>query len=153
MRWLTAGVVLGIGLGGFADGIALHQIAQWHNMGSAVLPPTTMDAMSRNMVWDGLFHAARWVVTLAGVFMLRGDSGARARPQSPMSFSGELLFGWGAFNLVEGIIDHHILNLHHVRDLPVHVPAYDWLFLAVAGVGFLGAGWMLMRSGRPARGR
>ena len=43
MRWLTAGVVLGIGLGGFVDGIALHQIAQWHNMGSAILPPTTMD--------------------------------------------------------------------------------------------------------------
>ena len=40
-----AGILLGIGLGGFVDGIALHQIAQWHNMGSAILPPTTMDAM------------------------------------------------------------------------------------------------------------
>ena len=56
MSWLSSGVVLGIGLGGFADGILLHQIAQWHNMGSAVLPPTTMDAMSRNMRWDGLFQ-------------------------------------------------------------------------------------------------
>ena len=33
-----AGIVLGLGLGGFVDGIALHQIMQWHNMGSAVLP-------------------------------------------------------------------------------------------------------------------
>lgn len=44
---------------------------------------------------------------------------------------------------MEGIIDHRILNLHHVRDLPVHVPLYDWLFLAVGGVGFmfLGSPW------------
>lgn len=149
MRWLTAGTVLGVGLGGFADGITLHQIAQWHNMGSAVLPPTTMDAMSRNMLWDGLFHLAMWVVTLVGVFMLRAAARNRALPESPISFSGELLFGWGAFNLVEGVVDHHLLEWHHVRDLPVHVPLYDWLFLAFAGVGFLLVGWLLMRPVRP----
>ncbi len=148
MRWLTAGVVLGVGLGGFADGIALHQIAQWHNMGSAVLPPTTMDAMSRNMVWDGLFHLATWVITLVGIFMLWATARTRSLPISATAFGGELVFGWGAFNLVEGIVDHHILNLHHVRDLPVHVPLYDWLFLAIGGVGFLILGWLLMRSER-----
>ena len=41
MRGIPAGILLGVGLGGFADGIALHQIAQWHNMGSAVLPPAS----------------------------------------------------------------------------------------------------------------
>jgi hypothetical protein len=46
-RATAAGVTLGIGLGGFLDGIVLHQIAQWHNMGSAVVPPVTMEAMSR----------------------------------------------------------------------------------------------------------
>ena len=30
--------VLGLGIGGFVDGIALHQIAQWHNTGSAKIP-------------------------------------------------------------------------------------------------------------------
>jgi uncharacterized membrane protein len=144
VRWLTAGVVLGVGLGGFADGIALHQIAQWHNMGSAVVPPVTMDAMSRNMVWDGLFHLVTWTITVIGVFMLRSAarSGRLARSTTP-GFVGELLLGWGGFNLVEGIIDHHILQLHHVRDMPVHVPLYDWIFLAVGGVGFLLIGWKL----------
>jgi uncharacterized membrane protein len=66
----TAGMLLGIGLGGFVDGIALHQILQWHNMLSNWLPPTTMEAMQRNMVWDGLFHALVWLVTLLGVFLL-----------------------------------------------------------------------------------
>lgn len=145
MRWLTAGVVLGIGMGGFADGIALHQVAQWHNMGSAVLPPVTMEAMSLNMRWDGLFHAATWLITLAGVFMLWSAARTGALTEPASSFAGEMIFGWGVFNLVEGIVDHHLLELHHVRDIPVHVPAYDWLFLAVAGVGFLIAGAVLMR--------
>jgi len=70
MHVLTAGVVLGIGVGGFIDGITLHQIMQWHNMGSAILPPHTMQTMAQNMVWDGLFHAATLLIVLVGVFML-----------------------------------------------------------------------------------
>jgi uncharacterized membrane protein len=31
-----AGLILGLGLGGFVDGILLHRIIHWHNMGSAV---------------------------------------------------------------------------------------------------------------------
>jgi uncharacterized membrane protein len=62
-----------------------------------------------------------------------------------------MLVGWGAFNLVEGIVDHHLLGLHHVRDLPLHVPLYDWIFLFVGGVGFILAGLaMLDGLGRPA---
>lgn len=144
-RTLTAGVVLGVGLGGFADGIALHQIAQWHNMGSAVLPPVSVDAMQQNMRWDGWFHAATWLITLAGVVMLWNDGRQRAVPESARTFLGQLLFGWGAFNLLEGLVDHHLLGLHHVRDLPRHMPVYDWLFLAIAGVGLLGVGWWLTR--------
>jgi uncharacterized membrane protein len=146
---ISGGIVLGVGLGGFADGIALHQIAQWHNMGSAVLPPHTMEAMSRNMFWDGLFHGATWIITLAGVYMLWNAARARTVVESAGQFTGQMLFGWGAFNLVEGIIDHHLLELHHVRDLPMHVPAYDWIFLAVGGVGLLVLGWFLMGSSQP----
>jgi uncharacterized membrane protein len=71
-------------------------------------------------------------------------TGTLARSTTP-GFVGELLLGWGGFNLVEGIIDHHMLQLHHVRDMPVHVPLYDWIFLAVGGVGFLLMGWKLGR--------
>jgi Predicted membrane protein (DUF2243) len=31
---------------------------------------------------------------------------------------GVLLAGWGGFNLVEGLVDHQLLGIHHVRDLP-----------------------------------
>lgn len=69
-----AGITLGIGLGGFVDGIGLHQIAHWHNMGSARVPPTTLEALERNMRWDGFFHAAVWVITLVGVYLLLAEA-------------------------------------------------------------------------------
>ena len=52
-----AGIVLGLGLGGFVDGITLHQIMQWHNMGSAVLPPTPPTAKKTQSyagTWNGM---------------------------------------------------------------------------------------------------
>ena len=145
-----AGLTLGVGLGGFVDGIVLHQIAHWHNMGSARVPPTSMDALERNMAWDGLFHAAVWVITLAGVYLLLADARHGVPLPSARALTGQLILGWGLFNLVEGIVDHHVLNLHHVRDLPVHVPVYDWLFLLVGGLGFILVGWVMARE-RAAR--
>jgi len=136
-------IVLGLGLGGFIDGIALHQIAQWHNMGSAVLPPTTLQAMHQNMVWDGWFHVATLLMTILGVYLLLRD--ARSGVSIPVArrFTGHMILGWGIFNLVEGLVNHHLLELHHVRDMPAHVPAYDWLFLAIGGVGLILVGWLL----------
>jgi uncharacterized membrane protein len=67
---VSAGLFLGIGMGGFADGILLHQILQVHNMLSAVRPPTTLVDVEINMFWDGLFHAFTWAMTLAGIVKL-----------------------------------------------------------------------------------
>jgi uncharacterized membrane protein len=151
-RARLAGLLLGVGLGGFVDGIALHQIVHWHNMLSARVPPVDMRAMEINMVADGWFHAGVWVLTLAGVLLLWSAARTEA-PLPPVRWLlGLLVGGWGAFNLVEGIVDHHLLQLHHVRDLPVHVPAYDYLFLAVGGVGFMALGWLLARGAARPRG-
>jgi uncharacterized membrane protein len=143
----SSGLVLGIGLGGFVDGILLHQIVHWHNMGSSILPPVTMPAMEANMRWDGYFHAASWVITVVGVFLLRREA-VRQRVPSVLQFIGQLTFGWGLFNLVEGVIDHQILGLHHVHDLPVRIAAFDWVFLAIPGVGFMLIGALLARPSR-----
>lgn len=149
-RARNAALLLGVGLGGFLDGITLHQIAHWHQMLSSVVPPDSVEAMKRNMVADGWFHMATWVVTVAGMFLLWSTMRGAGRLPSTRTFCGYLLVGWGAFNLAEGIIDHHVLELHHVRDLPAHVPLYDWVFLIVGGIGFIVAG-LLMRDdlGRP----
>src|SRR5215217_434429 len=140
------GMLLGMGLGGFADGILLHQILHWHNMGSARVPPTTLEAAQANIRWDGFFHAGVWLLTVAGVYLLLREARRGALLPSPRAFIGHLLLGWGGFNLVEGLVDHHLLQLHHVRDLPLHLPLYDWMFLMVGGVGLLLLGRILARS-------
>jgi uncharacterized membrane protein len=103
-RATWAGILLGVGLGGFVDGIVLHQILQWHNMMSNWIPPHTMDAMKVNMLWDGLFHAFTWVVTVVGLFLLWSAAKAADDLPSTASFIGTLVLGWGLFNLIEGII-------------------------------------------------
>jgi uncharacterized membrane protein len=55
---------------------------------------------------------------------------------------GAILFGWGIFNLVEGITDHQIFQLHHVYQNGDHF-LWDGVFLASAVVLIL-AGWLVM---------
>ena len=141
------GVLLGLGLGGFVDGIVLHQVLQWHSMLSARLPPVDMRAMRVNMVLDGYFHAGVWLLTLLGAWAL-WSAGRRGTVPSARRFAGQLVLGWGIFNLVEGVIDHHVLELHHVVDLPAHVPWMDWTFLAIAGVGMTVLGAVMARRER-----
>lgn len=138
------GVLLGIGMGGFFDGILLHQILQWHNMLSTILPPTTLEAMATNMLWDGLFHSGVWLATLAGTFFLW--SGARRAVTLPTAIwvVGLMLIGWGLFNLVEGVINHHILGIHHVREWGPN-PVWDFGFL-LSGPILGGLGWLMTHS-------
>ncbi|HEY9879275.1 MAG TPA: DUF2243 domain-containing protein [Leptolyngbyaceae cyanobacterium] len=143
-KGIIAGILIGIGMGGFVDGIVLHQILQWHNMISNVLPPETVENMSINMVWDGIFHAFDWTMTLIGVFLLWSAAYHRNPIPSLKQFVGTLILGMGIFNLVEGIIDHHILALHYVRQVP-NYDLYNFSFLAIGGVLFILIGWLLMR--------
>jgi uncharacterized membrane protein len=144
---VAAGLLLGAGLGGFVDGILLHQILQWHNMLSGQLPPDTLVRAKINMYWDGLFHAAVWVLTVVGLAMLWAAAGRPDVPHSGRTLVGGLLLGWGLFNVVEGIIDHEILGLHHVYEYtPSHLPA-DLAFLGFGALLLL-LGGALVRAGR-----
>jgi uncharacterized membrane protein len=146
---LAAGVLLGVGLGGFFDGILLHQILQWHNMLSSHLPPDDLVSAKVNMFWDGLFHAFTWLVTLAGVVMLWRAGQRPDVPWSTPTLAGAMLGGWGLFNLVEGVIDHQLLGVHHVKPGPNQL-AWDLGFLA-SGVLLMLGGWLLTRRGRTER--
>lgn len=139
---ISAGMVLGIGLGGFFDGILFHQILQLHNMLSARLPKATVANIEVNMFWDGLFHAFTWVFTVIGLAML-WNAVQHDVPLSTRVFAGSMILGWGVFNFVEGVINHHILNLHHVIENANHLP-YDIAFLA-SGVVMIVIGWSMTR--------
>ena len=78
----------------------------------------------------------------------------RAGRQAPLRWrprvvAGTLLMGFGLFNLVEGLVDHQILGLHHVNET---VPEAQWIwwdmgFLAW-GAAMIAGGWVLWRSAR-----
>jgi uncharacterized membrane protein len=128
---VASGLLLGTGLGGFVDGIVLHQLLQWHNMLSSWIPPTDLVAMKVNMVWDGIFHAFTWIVTALGLALLwRARAGLGAVATSV--FAGALLLGWGLFNVVEGTVDHLLLGVHHVRPGADQL-AWDLGFLLFGG--------------------
>ena len=147
---ITAGVLLGTGLGGFVDGIVFHQILQWHSMLSTVLPPTDLVALKVNMIWDGLFHAFTWLVTSVGVGLLFRAARKASRDGtvlfSTRSFAGALALGWGGFNVLEGLIDHEVLGIHHVRPGDTQL-AWDVGFLAF-GALLLVLGALMIRAGR-----
>ena len=143
---ITAGTFLGIGMGGFFDGILLHQLLQTHNMLSARLPKTTIPNMEVNMFWDGMFHALTWTMTAIGLALFWRAARRPEVPWSGKTFVGALFLGWGLFNLVEGVIDHHILHLHHVVER-FGVSGFDYAFLA-SGVAFIIGGAVAIRVGR-----
>jgi uncharacterized membrane protein len=147
----TSGLLFGLGLGGFIDGIVLHQIFQWHHMVSHVnaYPPDTLAGLEVNTLADGLFHLATWLFVLAGS-ITTVEAWRRGRLGPSWSFHfGLVLAGWGIFNVVEGLVDHHILGIHHVRDDLGAPLSWDIGFL-VLGVLLMVGGWMLYRRGLSA---
>ena len=142
---VAAGVLLGIGLGGFVDGIVFHQLLQTHNMLSARLPKTSIANLEVNMFWDGLFHAFTWVMTSVGLALLWRAVRRRDVPLSTPTLVGSMAAGWGIFNLVEGVIDHQILGIHHVVEGGNPLP-WDLAFLA-SGIVLIGVGWVVARRG------
>jgi uncharacterized membrane protein len=132
----AAATVLGIGLGGFADGIILHQILQWHEMLSNKIPVTDLNGKSVNMFWDGIFHLFCLLVVITGVVLLwRLCTGTINR--SGKLLAGGLLAGWAAFNLIEGIIDHQLLKLHNVKETTSEHAPWNYAFLGLSLVMLL----------------
>jgi uncharacterized membrane protein len=147
----ASGLLFGLGLGGFIDGIVLHQILQWHHMVSDVegFPVTTVAGLEVNTLADGFFHLVTWVFVLAGsITAIVAWRQGRLAPNWSFHF-GLVLTGWGIFNVVEGIIDHQILQVHHVRDDLGGPLAWDIGFL-VFGVLLIVGGWWLHRRGLAA---
>ena len=146
VRW--AGVLLGIGLGGFFDGIVLHQILQWHHMltSHGDYPATTVAGLEVNTLWDGLFHATTYIAVVVGLGLLWRAARLPHAPWSTRLLLGLLLMGWGTFNVVEGTINHHILRIHHVNET-VSRDLWKWwdIGFLIWGAVMLISGWRLAR--------
>lgn len=146
----AGGLFLGLGLGGFFDGIVLHQVLQWHHMvTSAGYPPDSVANLQFNTLLDGLFHATTYFFVVIGIALFWR---AARRPHvywSSKLLIGTVLMGFGLFNVVEGLINHQLLGLHHVNET---VPPSQWLYwdigFLVWGAAMLIGGWFLWRNHR-----
>jgi uncharacterized membrane protein len=142
---VQAGVFLGLGLGGFFDGIVLHQILQWHHMASAITDTTTVSGLRLNVLLDGFFHAATYIFTVVGIVLLWRTWRMPAVLASARTLLGSAILGWGLFNFVEGIIAHQLLGIHHVwPGGPGPVLLWDLAFLAW-GLLFISGGYAIVR--------
>lgn len=146
---VSAGLLFGLGLGGFFDGILLHQVLQWHHMLSSVgYPANSVQHLEVNTLWEGRLHVSTSLCVVLGLLILwRAAQGTHVRWSSKL-LVGTLLAGFGLFHLVDGIIDPHILGLHHGNET---VPPAQWLYwdtgFLVWGALMLLGGWRLLRVG------
>ena len=139
---IIAGIVLGLGQAGFFDGIVIHQLLQWHHMFTSVEASDTVSGLELNTLGDGLFHLLDWVLTLAGIALLWRAVKRTDVVYSTATFLGSLLVGAGLFDFFEGLIDHQILGIHHVKPGPNEL-AWDMGFLAL-GISLAVLGWFVI---------
>jgi uncharacterized membrane protein len=141
---IIAGVILGMSLAGLFDGIVLHQLLQWHHMVTTIRPTDSLADLEANTFWDGIFLAGISILGAIGLIVLwRSAQHNRRLPTLP-TLTGALGLGFGAFNLTEGIIDHHLLGIHHVKSGP-NEPLWDVGFLLL-NLCFAAIGLFILRS-------
>ncbi len=141
---VQAGILLGLGLGGFFDGIVFHQILQWHHMVSSHADPSIAGDMTLNVMADGFFHAATYLFTIIGLWLLVRVWRRQQVPFPGQTLLGSIILGWGIFNVGEGVINHHLLGIHHVwPDGPGSIIVWDIAFL-IWGLIFIALGYSII---------
>jgi uncharacterized membrane protein len=132
-----AGLILGLGLLGAIDGIIFHQLLQWHHM---ILSPN----IELEIFTDGLFTALFSAKLIWGGMKIFQDARKNELGESWRIFLGGIFIGGGSFNIVEGIVDHHILQVHRVKPMAENPLMYDLAFLAI-GLLLIVIGFMIKR--------
>jgi len=140
-----AAVALGFALGGFFDGILLHQVLQWHHLLSAVDAPGFADLRVQVMA-DGLFHLAMYVIAVLALWrLLAGRDAAAAQPGDPRRLLGSVLLGFAAWHTVDAVLAHWLLGIHRIRMDSAHPLAWDLGWWAAFGLVPAAFGWRLQR--------
>jgi uncharacterized membrane protein len=145
---VSAGILFGLGLGGFFDGIVLHQVLQWHHMLSSWYPINSIENLELNTFWDGIFHSSTYIFVGLGLFILWRHSHKRHLYWSNRLLIGTLLLGFGIFNCVEGVVDHQLLGVHHVNETVAESQRIFWdVGFLIWGAIMVIVGWILLRRG------
>ena len=143
---LWAGYLLGFGLGGFFDGILLHQVLQWHHLLTNVEGAMFQD-LGVQMLADGLFHVLMYLITAVGLWKLWRARRDYALPGADQVLLGNVLIGFGAWHILDGILSHWILGIHRIRGDSDNVLLWDLLWFFVFGVAFVLLGHWIRKRG------
>jgi uncharacterized membrane protein len=144
---LVAAGIVGVALGGFFDGILLHQVLQWHHLLSLV-PGEALRDLRNQILADGAFHVLMYLVAGVGLWLLWKSRDRLAGPGSGRRLLGAALLGFGAWQFVDVVLFHWILGIHRIRvDVPAPLP-WDIGWLVVFGLPSIAAGAWLLRQGR-----
>ncbi|RSD22337.1 DUF2243 domain-containing protein [Mesobacillus subterraneus] len=115
--------ILGFGFMGAMDGVIFHQLLQWHSVNMHTDRPGQIFS-------DGLFHFSVTVALVAGGIILWLAGKPSDISQGVRKLLAGFLTGAGIFNLLEGIVNHHILQIHRVKPGDPNALMYDLAFLA-----------------------
>lgn len=146
---LLPGILLGVALGGFFDGILLHQILQWHHLLSLV--PGVVDLRAQ-ILWDGVFHGVVYVLGALALWLLWRDLRASRAP-ADRHLGGALLIGFGLWHILDGVLSHWLLGIHRIRIDAENPLLWDLAFFCGLGLVPAALGLVLVRSpaGPPPR--
>ncbi|MDB5750474.1 MAG: hypothetical protein JWP65_895 [Ramlibacter sp.] len=144
MRW--GAFLVGIALGGFFDGILLHQVLQWHHFLSNVQAAALQD-IRMQLLADGLFHVLMYVVAMVGLYQLWRAREQCAQPGSKTLLWGSALLGFCIWHFIDIVVAHWIVGIHRVRVDSPNPLLWDLLWVAIFGVLPLIFGWRMVRRG------
>jgi uncharacterized membrane protein len=141
-RW--AGYLIGIALGGFFDGILLHQVLQWHHLLSLVDSPVLQDIRAQILA-DGLFHVLMYLIALWGLVLLWRSRQAFAQPSGGRMLAAAVLLGFGVWNIIDVVLFHWVLVIHRIRVDSAYPLFWDIGWLVLFGPPFLLAARVVRR--------
>lgn len=137
------GYLLGFSLGGFFEGILLHQILGWHHVLSAVQVGPFREPDTQ-LLADRIFYVVICSIAIAGVWsMWRGRASTDLLTRRKLI--SHALIGFGAWHVMDVTVAHWFLGIHRTRMDSSNPLAWDLLWLGIFGLGALLAGLLLSR--------
>jgi uncharacterized membrane protein len=143
LEW--AGLALGFGLGGFFDGILLHQVLQWHHLLSGI--EQARQDIRVLILTDGIFHVLMYVITGLGLWLLWRARDEFSAGGADRRLFANALIGFGVWHVLDGVLSHWVLGIHRIR-MDVDNPLFwDLLWFGIFGLVPIVLGWRLRRRG------
>lgn len=148
LKW--AGFMLGFSLGGFFDGILLHQILQWHHLLSNV---DAVAGIRGQILADGLFHAFMYLIAVVALWRLWRVRSTCAAPGASIVLWATALIGFGGWHIVDAAFSHWITGIHRIKlDAPNPI-VWDLIWFFAFGIVPALIGWWMLRKTHPGGGQ